>query len=181
MKKIILIIGALVAVAGMFAAAYALYTASTTISGNTVSTGTIDLSTSPATALIVEPAFMPGDSHPYDLTLNNTGSADLRVSAITNSNEDVLSAALSLTVNAGTCASAGAHISGPEPFGSTTQNDVLFGDPTAGQQPGDQVIVAGASESLCVHLSLPIDTTVGQGVTSNAVFTFQSEQVSNNP
>jgi hypothetical protein len=166
----------------------AMFTDTQSVGANTFSTGTIDISTSPATALVTYSGMVPGDKVTNPITVSNDGSLEFRYAIQSTTTEDVLAAALDMTIKTGvtTCTNAGfdtdgSTISGPGDLGSTTGLNVV-GDPTAGQDAGDRVLAALANEVLCFQVSLPLsaDGSV-QGLTTTATFDFASEQTANNP
>ena len=58
----------------------------------------------------------------------------------------------------------------------------MFGSNVAGAQAGDRVLNAGTNEVLCVRVQLPLAvTSTVASTTSTATFTFDAEQVANNP
>ena len=71
-------------------------------------------------------------------------------------------------------------MSGPTVLGSIAGTNI-FGDPTQGAQSGDRTLNAGASEVLCIQVSLPSSSgNTYQGITTTATFTFNAEQTANN-
>jgi Camelysin metallo-endopeptidase len=165
----------------------ALYTDVETVDNNTFTVGTLDISASPATALFTAPAMAPGDSVTAELTVTNAGTLDLRYAAESETDEDVLSAQLVLTIKSGvtTCDNTDWDSDGTALYtgilGSTSV-ETLFGDKTAGADAGDRTLAPSASEDLCFHVELPITAPdASQGVTTTAAFTLYAEQTVNNP
>lgn len=164
------------------------FTDSQAVAGNTFATSNVDISTSPATALVTFSAMLPGDQVTAPITVTNGGGADLRYAITSTTTENVLAASLDLTVKSGvaTCTNAGFGASGsvlygPGDLGTTTGANVV-GDPTQGAQAGDRAVSAGANEVLCFNVSLPLSTgNASQSVTSTSTFAFQAEQTRNNP
>lgn len=155
----------------------AIFTSSAASTGS-FSTGTVVLTSAPATVFTV-PAMMPGDSGSATLTVTNAGTAALRyamTSASTNADGKGLRDQIALTIQAGACPSAGGNL-----YGGALSAAAL-GDPTQGNQAGDRTLAAGASDPLCFSWSLPLATgNAYQGATTTTTFTFQGEQTANNP
>jgi hypothetical protein len=125
------------------------------------STGTIVLGVSPTT------------------TVANAGTGDLRyamTSAATNADGKGLAAQLDLTIEAGSCAGPGATLY------SGSLDGASFGDNTTGSDPGDRDVLAGDTDPLCFSWSFPLTSGDGyQDAATDATFTFDAEQVANNP
>lgn len=169
----------------------AFFTDSQTVTGNSFTTGTVDLTASPVTAAITMSNMAPGDTRVGTITVTNAGSLQQRYSMkSTADNNDLkgLASALSASVKVGvtTCTVAGFAVDGttlygPAMFGAPA-GTAIFGDATAGSQAGDRVLAAGANETLCVQINLPSGTgNALQAATTDAVFEFNAEQVVNNP
>jgi predicted ribosomally synthesized peptide with SipW-like signal peptide len=166
----------------------AVFTDSTSVGANTFATGNVDVSTSPASALVTYSAMVPGDQVTAPITVTNAGSADLRYAITSTTTENVLAAQLDLTVKSGvaTCTNAGFGASGtvlygPADVGSTATTN-LVGNPTQGAQAGDRALSAGGNEVLCFNVSLPLSTgNAFASLSSTATFTFEAEQTRNNP
>jgi predicted ribosomally synthesized peptide with SipW-like signal peptide len=162
----------------------AIFTDDADVDNNTFSTGTIDLSTTPTTALFTVPSMMPGDSAYGQLNVANSGSGQLRY-AMTSSSTDpdgkALAGAVDLEVRekaAGTCA---ADFTGTVVMSTTDLASAAFGDVSAGQDTGDRVLDASASENLCFKASLPGSTDDSyQDADTVTTFTFHAEQTANN-
>ena len=97
------------AVAALLVVSLALYTDTENVTNNTFSTGTIDLTATPATAVVTMPAMFPGDQITAPLTIGNAGSAQLRYTMTSTTTEDTLAGELVLTVehSVTTCSDAG--------------------------------------------------------------------------
>lgn len=165
--------------------AYALFSDSDSVTGNSFDTGTISLSTSPTSALVTFTDMFPGDSVTAELTVSNGGSGELRYAMTSSVTDTTLSGGLSLDVKSGlsTCSSAAMDDGalGTVVFDGTL-SAAAFGDPTQGAQAGDRTLAAGASEKLCFKVLLPLDASnTLQGLTTSATPTFASEQTKNNP
>jgi len=169
----------------------ALFTDTASVPGNTFSTGTVDISTAPVSALVTFSNMAPGDKVTQPLTVSNIGSLELRyavTSLATDADSKGLRAQLDLTIKSGvtTCTntlfgSSGTVLYGPGDLGSDPASNVI-GDPTQGAQSGDRTLAASGSEVLCFQAELPLSTGNGyQNATTTATFTFNAEQTANNP
>ena len=176
---------------GGLAGTAALFTDTQAVGANTFTTGTLDLSTAPLTAIVTFSAMAPGQETVGPVTVTNGGSLEMRYAISSVTTENVLAAQLDFTVwdeaaesvVDGTCdANAPATVlHGPLDVGSTSGINVV-GDPTSGAQAGDRVVAASANEVLCFKASLPLATDNSfQGLTSTATFNFAAEQTANNP
>jgi len=166
----------------------AVFTSTASVPANTFTTGTVVISTSPASAVITYSGMAPGDKVTAPLTVSNTGTLQLRYAVTSTTTENTLAAQLDLTIKSGvtTCSNAGFDtdgtvVYGPADLGSTTGIDAI-GDPAQGSQGGDRTVNASASEVLCFQASLPLATGDSfQGLSTTATFAFQAEQTANNP
>ena len=168
---------------------FAVFTDSETVDSNTFSTGSVDIATSPTTALVTFSDMAPGDQVTNPITVTNDGSLELRYAVTSTTTEDVLAAQLDLTIKTGvtTCTNAGfdtdgAVIYGPGDLGSAAGINVI-GNPAQGGDAGDRTLPAtGAdNEDLCFNVELPSTTgNAFQGLTTTATFTFAAEQTVNN-
>ena len=184
---VLLVVGVVAASLGV--ASNAIWTDSEDVDANVFSTGTLDIGTSPTTALVTFSDMAPGDEVTAEITVSNAGSLDLRYAVTSTTTEDTLAAQLDLTIKSGvtTCTNAGFDTDGTVVYatgdlGSTTGIDVI-GDPTQGDDTGDRTLTtASPSEVLCFNVELPSSTGDSfQGLTSTATFTFAAEQTDNNP
>ena len=183
---VLLVVGIVAASLGV--ASNAIWTDSEDVDANVFSTGTLDIGTSPTTALVTFSDMAPGDEVTAEITVSNAGSLDLRYAVTSTTTEDTLAAQLDLTIKSGvtTCTNAGFDTDGTVVYatgdlGSTTGIDVI-GDPTQGDDTGDRTLAATANEDLCFNVELPSSTGDSfQGLTSTATFTFAAEQTDNNP
>lgn len=176
----------LVGMATMAVTSLALFTDSETVGSNAFTAGTIDITATPATAVVTMPAMAPGDQVTNPLTVSNSGSLEFRYALTSTTDENVLASELVLTIKTGvtTCTNAGWTATGTQiysgPLGNTTPL-AIFGDAAAGADAGDRVLAAAGSEILCFNVTLPSSTTVAQGVSSTATLNFEAEQTANNP
>lgn len=171
----------------------AIFTDTDTRGSNTLSTGTVDISTGATTAIVSFSNMAPGDTTgPQTVTVTNNGSLELRyaiTSTATNADAKNLAGELDLTVWAessevggtvGTCETATAPLYNALALGTTTGTNVV-GDPTQGAQTGDRTLSAAASEKLCFKVDLPSTTgNAFQGASTTATFDFKAEQTANN-
>lgn len=161
----------------------ALFTDDATVDNNDFTAGTIDISTTPATALFNVGAMMPGDSVYGQLNVANGGTGQLRYAMTSSSTDDSqhLADAVMLEIRvkaAGTCAG---DFTGSVVMSSTALSGAAFGDPGTGSDTGDRVLNASASENLCFKASLAGSTPDSyQGATTTTTFTFNAEQTANN-
>ncbi len=188
---------------GMLAGVAALTTAGTlalfsdqdTIGANTFSTGTIELTTNPTSALVTFANMMPGDIVTNPLVVTNGGSEALRYavsSAATNVDTKALKDQLVLTVKT---VDATTPVTPCNEFDGTftlytgdldAAAGLILGDATAGQTGvattgGDRTLASAAVETLCFRVSLPSATgNDHQGAATTATFTFAAEQTKNN-
>jgi len=165
----------------------ALFTDTASVPANTFTTGTVDISTSPTSALVTYSGMAPGDQVVNPITVSNAGTLQLRYAVTSTTTENTLAAQLDLTIKSGvtTCTTGGFDTDGTVVYaaadlGSTTGVNVI-GDPTQGAQAGDRTLAASGSEVLCFKVSLPSSTgNTFQGLTTTATFAFQAEQTKNN-
>jgi hypothetical protein len=180
-------IGLLATLAGV--AGLALFTDSASVGSNTFSTSSIDIATSPTSALVTFSGMVPGDTVTNPLDVLNNGTLQFRYaisSVATNADTLALKDALTLTIKSGvtTCTTAGFGSSGTVIYTGDLDDGAsghLVGDPTQGSQAGDRVLNASTSETLCFQVQLPSAATGPQGATTTATFTFDAEQTVNNP
>ena len=168
----------------------ALFTDSQAVNGNTFTTGTVDISTVPTTALVTFSSMAPGDSITDDIVVTNAGSLQLRyaiTSTATNTDAKGLKDQLTMvvkTIDVTTPATPCDNFDGTQLYSGDVDGTTgaIVGDTTAGSQAGDRTLAASASETLCFRVSLP--STSGdafQNATTTATFTFSAEQTANNP
>jgi hypothetical protein len=189
LKKVLATLGVVSAVAsfGIFGA-FAVFTDTQDVANNTFSTGSIDLSTNPTTALVTYSDMAPGDEVTNPITVSNSGSSELRYAVTSTTTEDVLAAQLDLTIKTGvtTCTNggfgaSGTVIYGPADLGSLAGTNVI-GNPNQGAQSGDRTLSGSSNEVLCFNVKLPLSTSNSyQNLTTTATLAFQAEQTKNNP
>lgn len=166
---------------------YAYWTDTTTITGTTITAGTIDLKASAGpsgfqdnptdfTTMNVN-TMVPGDTTAGVITIKNSGTAPLTYSATsvgTNGDAKSLATALALKVTLDTATTgsgravtcAGAAIAGSgTTIGLTATNLLSSATP--------RTLAAGQEEKICVQVGLPSNAnTALQGATTNLTFTF---------
>jgi hypothetical protein len=177
----------------------AIFTDSDTVGANTFVTGTVNLGTSPTTAVVHMSPMAPGDVFTGAMTVTNNGTLALRYSATSTTTENVAASLITLAVRAWATdpdnggddcdstdfATFGTSVRSAAALGNTSPV-FLFGDADPGDDSaGERVLAAGASEVLCFQAALPLNTTSGaakanEGVTSTATLTFTSEQTTHN-
>jgi len=184
---VLLLVGVIGASLGV--ASNAIWTDSQNVDANVFSTGTIDISTVPTTALVTFSGMAPGDQVTNPITVTNAGSLQLRYAVTSTTTENVLAAQLDMTIKTGvtTCTNAGFGVDGTVIYGagdlgSTTPGINVIGNPAQGFQVGDRTLNASANEILCFHVLLPGTTGNSfQGQTTTATFAFAAEQTNSNP
>jgi len=188
----LLIMGIAAAVVGTVSTA--IFTDSSAVGGNTFNTGTVDITTSPASAIWASvPAGAPGDRATGSLTVTNNGSLQLRYSLSGANTSATLAAAMNLRIGLRGGASCDfpyhntdgtntALADDAQLFSGTLNTTALIGSNAQGNQAGDRTLNAAANEVLCFAVVLP--TTAGngvQGLNDTSTFTFEAEQTANNP
>lgn len=170
--------------------AMALFTDTASVPGNTISTGTVNIGTSPTSAVITLGNMAPGDTVDSQLEVRNDGTLQLRyavTASSTNGDGKNLRDALTMTIKlkqAPTCTETLDDPGRPTLY-SGSLNPVggkVIGDPAGGGQAGDRVLDGGVQEDLCFRVALPIGSGNSlQNAAVTATFTFQAEQTVNNP
>jgi spore coat-associated protein N len=161
--------------AGMFS--LAIFTDSDASTG-TFTSGTVDINSNPTVAFTVTD-MVPGDADTAALTISNDGTADLRY-ALSTVATNALGDTLTLTVK--TEGTDCATFDGSTVLAATALDGAAIGSPAQGDDTGDRTLLAGDDEILCFRVTLPLATgNSAQGESSSATFTFDAEQVDNNP
>lgn len=164
-----------------------LFTDDVALADNAFTSGSVDISSAPASAVVQFDNMAPGDELVAPLTVRNDGSLELRYALTSVTTEDTFASQLDMTVKRGvTDCSAGGFdadgtgLYGPDDLGSASGKNVL-GDPATGQQAGDRTLGVGAGETLCFRVRLPLSTGNGyQGLSTTATLIFNAEQTANN-
>jgi hypothetical protein len=165
----------------------ALFSDQAIVGGTGLTSGTVDLNASPASAVITAPTMRPGDRVVSELEVTNSGTVETRYAATSFTTENTLAAELRLTVkiDVSNCAAADFFSDGTVLYDGalgTVDGTPIFGDPTGGAHDGDRVLAAGADESFCLAVALPASAGADvAGRTTTATFEFAAEQTVNNP
>lgn len=169
-------------VGGGVASSLAIFSDTETVGGNAFTTASIQLTATPASALLTAAALLPGDTVNGSLVMSNPGSAQLRYALTTSAtNADGLGLAAQLGLVVRELGTSCAAFDGTVVY-SGAINAAAFGSPSAGAQAGDRVLAGAASETLCFRASLPLATgNAFQNAATTATFTFDAEQTANNP
>jgi len=173
-------IGVLASFMGM--GGFSLFTATTDNDANTFTSGSVDISTSPATAFLTMSYMAPLDSVTAELIVTNDGTLQMRY-AMTTATTDVDNLHLddTLTLVIRELGTDCATFDGNLVYGGTGETLAagFIGDPTPGGDTGDRLLNAGAHEHLCFKVTLP-DVTGPMSAETTATFTFDAEQTTNN-
>jgi hypothetical protein len=162
------------------------YSGTTANPGNSFTSGTLDISTGTASALVTMSNMAPGDAYTAPLTVTNGGSMELRYAILSLTTENPLAAQLVLTVRSGitalncTTANIGTGSGVYSGILGTTTGTAVAGNVAQGAQGGELTLNAGANHVLCFSVSLPSAVTSAAASTTTATFSFSAEQVSNN-
>jgi hypothetical protein len=183
--------GLLVAGGAGAVATGALWNTTKSVTGNTFSTGTVDLNATPS-SVMTSAAMMPGDAVYGKITVTNSGSDPMRYALqgkLTTGNKLGTELRVGVkTIVSGTCdatAYAGGTTRTTADLAMTTAGAKIFGDAAQGNQTtpngGDVTLAPAASEILCVKVSLPTTAdTLAQGLSDTLTFQFDAEQTKNN-
>ena len=165
----------------------AFFTDAQSVGSNIFSTGSLDISTSPASAIVSFSAMAPGDTVTAPVTVSNAGSMQLRYAIQSTTTEDLLATQLDLTIKTGvtTCDNGNFGVDGTVIYGAGDTGNTtglnLAGDPAQGAQAGDRTLDAATNEVLCMQVSLATSTgNAYQGLTTTATLDFLAEQTANN-
>lgn len=193
-KRILVTLAGAVTLASLAAGAVSLavFTDTETVDA-TFTSGTIILDATKidglSTTLALGDNWVPGDSVKGVVEVQNDGTNQLRYSltstttSVAGPNGGVLNAALTVEVRVAdvdnTCTLfTGTVLQASEVLGASNG---LFGDPSATVGTGDRTVDSGASDFICVKVSLPGTTgDTYQGATATTTFTFNAEQTENN-
>lgn len=191
LKKLLAVVMVVAVLMGAIGVASALFTDTDVVDENLFTSGTIILNTNPADVVVTFSNMAPGDQYTAPILVSNDGTLPLRY-AITSFATDVdgkhLKEQLDLSIKSGVTACTnvgfdadGSVIYAPGDLGDDPAINVV-GDPAQGGDAGDRELAAGANETLCLNVELPISTgDAFQGAATTATFTFASEQTTNNP
>lgn len=160
---------------------FSLFTATTDNDGNAFTSGSVEISTSPATAFLTLLNMAPLDTVTAQLTVSNDGSLPMRYSmttATTDTDGLHLDQVLTLVIKEKT-SNPCATFDGTTIYTGTLKAGFI-GDPTPGGDDGDRTLAAETPEDLCFKVTLP-DVTAPMSAATTATFTFDAEQTANNP
>lgn len=159
---------------------YAYWTDTATVTGTTISAGTIDLDVNNQdnvnnfTTMNIN-TMVPGDTVAGVLTVNNNGTAALRYhvnASPSNADNKGLGTALVVKVTGdGATTGSGRAVTcaGTALGGSSTG----FTANMLGSAASPRQLAAGASETICIQATLPTTASTSlQGATTNVTFTF---------
>ncbi len=178
-----------IAVTGLLAASaltgvvsLAVFTDSEDVTSNSFNTDVIDISVSPATALVTATDMLPGDIADGELTITNNGASDVRYAMSTAAdNTDTLGLRDQLVATIRTEGTSCAAFDGTQLY-SGALSSAAIGNAAQGADAGDRTIAGAGSEILCFEVELPLSTgNAFQDAATTAVFTFDAEQIANNP
>lgn len=190
MRRVCISLLALGVVAGApWAVTHAIFSDTASAGSNTFTTGTVDLSLSPATAVVGYANMAPGDATTASLVVTDGGTLELRYAisaSATNPDGLGLKDQLALTIKTIDVTTPGSPCSdfdGTQLYAGDLDGTTgaLVGASTQGADPGDRVLAASGSETLCFRVSLPPTTgDAYQGASTTASFTFDAEQTAGN-
>lgn len=173
---------------------FALFTTQETAGANAFSTGTVDLTTTPASTVMSLSGMVPGDTvSDNPITASNTGTSELRYSvSSTATNADGLGLKDQLvmtvkTIDVTTPETPCDNFDGTQLYTGDLDSTAgrIIGDPASGQDGvagtgGDRTLASNASETLCFEVNLPTATgNEYQNASTDATFTFDAEQTAN--
>lgn len=190
--------GIAAATAATFAngAATAFFTDSAVVGVNSFTSGSLDIVLTPEGAAATAVSFSnmaPGDVVTAPLLVKNQGNLAFRyafTSGATNADAKALKDGLVFTVKAEDAGGGCAAFSGSQLYTGDLDNagisvaspGLIFGNSAQGAQAGDRVLAAAAQENLCLRVALPLAASnTLQAAATTATFTFNAEQVVNNP
>jgi predicted ribosomally synthesized peptide with SipW-like signal peptide len=175
---------------GMSGTTLALFTDQESTGANTFTTGTINLTVSPTSAVVSFSNMLAGDSTTSSLVVTNAaGSSALRYaisSSATNADSKGLKDQLVFTVKTIDVTTPGTpcdNFDGTQLYTGDLDSTAgkIVGDSAQGAQAGDRALAAGGSETLCLRVSLPSSTgNAFKSAATTATFTFDAEQTANN-
>jgi hypothetical protein len=173
----ILLVASAVAAVGAGAMSLAVFTDTQAASGSWTS-GTIKLGSISPSTVFTATDILPGDSGSQTVVVSNVGTGQLRYamsSVSTNTDLKGLAGQMTMLVKDGACPSTGATLY------TGSLGAAFFGSATQGADTNDQVINAGATQSLCFEWSFPIGSgNAFQAAATSTTFTFDAEQTANN-
>jgi hypothetical protein len=171
-----ILLSATLATFGAGAMSLAVFTDTQNVNGDW-STGTIILDVDAGVTFTADD-ILPGDKGTKTITVENNGTGDFRysVSASATNDGSNLAAQIALTVREGACPSTGTVVD------SGSLQSVSWGDPAQGVQSDERDVTAGSSEDLCFAWEFPLASGNGYPAkTTTVTYTFDAEQIANNP
>ena len=158
-----------------------LFTQSVDNGGNAFTSGSVDISTSPASAFVTMSNMAPGDSVTDQVTVSNGGTLELRYALTTSAtNTDSLDLRDALTLTIKTLGTNCATFDGTQLYTGTLASGAI-GNPAQGEDTGDRTLAASGSDDLCFKVDFPSGATGPEDAATTATFTFAAEQTTNNP
>lgn len=194
LSVVALVVGAVLGT--LFAASsLGIFTDNQDVGSNTLTTGTLDISASPASAVVTFSNMAPGDRATGSTNITNGGSLELRyamTTSTTNPDGKNLAGALRLRIAKRIAGSCDFPYYNSDGSTTTLSNDQQiyegllssagFGNPAQGSQAGDRTLAAGVGEWLCMSVVLPASAGNSyQNATTTAALSFSAEQTANNP
>ena len=176
--------------------ATAFFTDQAVVGVNSFTSGTLDIVLTPEGAAATAVTFTnmaPGDVVTAPVLVRNQGNLAFRyamTSGATNADTKALKDALVFTVKTEDAGGGCAAFSGAQLYAGDLDNagtsvaapGLIFGNSIQGAQAGDRVLASAAQENLCLRVSLPLTAAnTLQAASTTATFTFNAEQVINNP
>lgn len=176
--------------------ATAFFTDQAVVGVNSFTSGTLDIVLTPEGAAATAVTFTnmaPGDVVTAPVLVKNQGNLAFRyamTSGATNADTKALKDALVFTVKTEDAGGGCAAFSGAQLYAGDLDNagtsvaapGLIFGNSIQGAQAGDRVLASAAQENLCLRVSLPLTAAnTLQAASTTATFTFNAEQVINNP
>lgn len=129
---------------------------------------------------------LPGDSVTQAVVVENDGSGDLRYSVSISGEDpdgkglrDIIAVSVGILDDptTGSCDA----FAGPAVFAGTLGAGGGLGDPRPGSHDGDRTLRPGATEVLCLRITLPLEAdNAYQGARTSASLGFSAEQVQDN-
>ena len=159
---------------------FAAWTDSATVSGTTISSGTIDLKVNDLDSIIGYTGMsitgmLPGNSNAAVITVRNAGTAPLKYyldASTSNADGKGLGAALTAKVT-GDAATSGTSPSATCPGAALSGSRSSFGASLLGSAASPRLLGVGASETICIQGTLPSNASTSlQGATTNISLTF---------
>ena len=176
--------------------ATAFFTDQAVVGVNSFTSGTLDIVLTPEGAAATAVSFAnmaPGDVVTAPVLVKNQGNLAFRyamTSGATNADTKALKDALVFTVKTEDAGGGCAAFSGAQLYTGDLDNagtsvaapGLILGNSIQGAQAGDRVLASAAQENLCLRVSLPLTAAnTLQAASTTATFTFNAEQVINNP